>query len=166
MSAHVGTYQYMSTCADICQYADEVHVIGYQRCREWHHMLAHAGKWRHMWACPHVLIHASMPTGSKWLVPKVLRVMLHICTCRHMSARVSTRRHISVNVCMSSCTNTYQHVDNVQMIHFRGAGSDVTCWHVHICAARTKIPHKILWESHNKLLRISVVLPFLIVGIW
>ena len=28
-----------------------------------------------------------------------------------------------------------------------------------------KIPHKILWESHNKLLRISVVLPFLIVGI-
>ena len=37
-------------------------------------------------------------------------------------------------------------------------------FHSHL--TRTKIPHKILWESHNKLLRISVVLPFLIVGIW
>ena len=31
---------------------------------------------------------------------------------------------------------------------------------------RRKIPHNILWEFHDKQLRISVVLPFPIVGVW
>ena len=73
----------MSTCADICQHADKIQLIGI------------------IWAKNDVAF-------------------------RHMSAHVSTCRHISAHVGMSICADTWQHADKVQMVGSRGAESDAS----------------------------------------
>ena len=48
----------------------------------------------------------------------------------HMSAHISTCRHISAYVGMSKCADTCQHADKVQMVCIRDAESYATCWHI------------------------------------
>ena len=105
MSAHIGTCRHisahvsMSTCADICQHADKIQLIGIiwakndVTCR---HMSAHVGTYQHMLACPYVLTHGSVEIRPKWFVSEMPRVMLHVGTCRHMSACPHVLTHSSM----------------------------------------------------------------------
>ena len=97
---HISTHVGMSTCADTCQHADKVQMIGIT-CAEidvtCSHISAHIGM-------STSLTHASMQIRSKWLVLEVSRVMLHVGTYRDMSAHISTYQ--CVHMCWhTSCSN-------------------------------------------------------------
>ena len=96
-------------------------------------MSTHVGTYQHMSACPNVLTHASKQIRSKGFVSEVPRVMVHVGTCRHISAHVGTYQH------MSACPNVLTHTS--MQIRSNGFVSDIprvmvqvgTCRHVHMC---------------------------------
>ena len=66
MSAHAGTYQYMSACPNVPTHAsmqDTFQMVGIRGAESgftcWH-MPAHVGTYQHMSVCPQVLTHASI----------------------------------------------------------------------------------------------------------
>ena len=47
-----------------------------------------------------------------------------------MWAHMGTCRHILTHVGMSTCVDTCQHANKVQIISIRGTESETTCWHI------------------------------------
>ena len=106
MSTHVGTYQHMSACPNVPthQHADKVQRVRIKDTesdgRGWHmsgrkstcrHILAHVGMSRCADTCQHadkiLRVVSDMP-----------RVMVHVGTCRHMSACPHVLTHASLEV--------------------------------------------------------------------
>ena len=138
---HISTHVGMSKCADTCQHADKVQMVGIRDAESdgtcWH-MAAHISTCRHISARAKVLTHASMQVRSKWFVSEVPRVMLYFGTYRHMSTHISTCRHISTHVSMSTCAGICQHADKIQIIGIIGTENDVTIRHMsaHVSTCR------------------------------
>ena len=73
-------------------------------------MSAYVGTYQHMSACPNVLTRASMQ-GKVQMVG--IRGAESGFTCWYIPAHVSTYRHISAHVGMSTDTDTCQYPDKV-----------------------------------------------------
>ena len=116
LSVNIG----MSTGADTCQYPIDVWRISirdtksiiacqhmsYPRCqeRDCQHMSPHVGTYQQMSTFPQMATHDSIQTKSKWLVPEVPRVILHVGKCWHLSTHVGTCQ------CMSACFQVLAHI--------------------------------------------------------
>ena len=81
-----------------CRIRDAKNVIVCQ------HMSPHGGTYQQMSTLPQMATHDSIQTRSKWLVPEVPRVILHVGTCWHLLTHVGTCQ------CMSACFQVLAHI--------------------------------------------------------
>ena len=122
MSAHVGTYQHMSACPNVLTYGsmqNKFQMVGIRDAANgftcWHlpahvgtlmlyvricwHMPAHDGGYQDISACSNLLTYASMQDKFQMVCIRGSESGFkcwHVGRCQHMSAHISTCRHVQM----------------------------------------------------------------------